>query len=137
MLTRTAAVFAILALPAAAQDFPATPLTGICHEQPDRWGIRAPTPEEEAEHGRGILVFEYWNSVHRCSKNTRQGVYFQSPTHGELRFEMTVEVDAQGMGGMERITLDPQVAPFAVYGPPLVMGDGEEPGVIILYPQMF
>ena len=49
---RTAAILAMLALPAAAQDFPAANGSTLCTLYPDTWEIRAPTAAEELEHGR-------------------------------------------------------------------------------------
>ena len=119
-----------LAFPVYAQEIPSLPKT-LCTQEPDWWSIRQPTAEELAEHGRGILVFEYFNSSHRCSENQTVGVYF-----GELRFEMTVVVDhAERLG--EYVMIDTSGTPYTTYSRGLVLEDGGEPQTIILYPAVY
>lgn len=115
---------------------PGNNVQNACTTMPDRWGIREPTTDEEREYGRGILVFEYWNSTAQCSENQTVGVYYNSPLYGELRFVMTVEVDA-GPSIAEGITIDTNDTPYVSYTDQLILFDGEEPGTIILYPQLF
>jgi len=95
----------------------------------DRWQIRKPTKEEIIQLGQGILVFEYWNNLSRCSDSYDGGVYFEN-----LRFHMIVEVLGEEYDSMERITLSTEDTQYRIFSEPLMLHDGDKPERIILYP---
>lgn len=132
-----ATILLYMALATYAQpSFPSTNYNPCGHD-PDRWEVREPTTLEEQEYGVGILVFTYYNSPNRCSNTTEMGVYYQSPIYGELRFVMSVKVLGKDHGEKERITLDTSGTPYVSYNPTMLIDDGPEPQVMILYPALY
>lgn len=95
----------------------------------DRFGIRLPTSEEVYEHGQGILVFEYWNSLAKCSDEIYMGIYFE-----DQRFMMEVIVGISMEDPREQIKLQTIENPYYLPIDTLILEDGEEPGTLILYP---
>ena len=132
----TLALLLVMVSQTYGQSFPSSNYNP-CEADPDRWAIREPTPAEEEEYGRGVLVFEYWNSVSKCSNQMTRGIYYDSPIYGELRFELSVQVLGRDFNEMERISLDTYGTPYVSYTEYLMLHDGEEPGAIILYPQLY
>ena len=100
-------------------------------ENKDSWYIRKPTPEEIYELGSKVLVFEYYNSVKKCSDTFNGAVY-----HENHRFMLDVVVGISKDDDREKITLDTLDTPYWIADPVLILEDGEQPGRIILYPSV-
>lgn len=98
-------------------------------ENKDRWSIRRPTQEEVYTIGSQVLVFEYWNSVKKCSDTFNGAVYFE-----DKRFMLDGVVGISKGDDREKITIDTLDTLYWVADPVLILEDGEEPGRIILYP---
>lgn len=124
--TLFAGLLCIIAQGAASQDFwdqesidayEATSCSNPANA--DKWGIRRPTPDEVAEHGTPILIFQYLNSKTKCSNATELGIWFE----GHRMLMLQVETLGKEYDGKERITVTP------VKGSIIVI---EKPGSVLL-----
>lgn len=107
-----------------------------CDTYPDRWGIREPTDNEVLEYGRGVLVFEYFNSPYGCSYSiAQQGVWYQGERFGML----SVEILGKEFDRQERVQFDPFLESGYTHwdAEPLMIHDSEDPATIILYPNLY
>jgi len=97
----------------------------------DRWGIREPNEEEILTHGRGMMVFEYFNSPRGCSNSTTIGIWRDQVRWGT----MVVETGGEEVNHNERITFTLEGVPYDSMGHySLLVPDAKEPHTIILYP---
>ncbi|ANJ20886.1 hypothetical protein RDp07_gp75 [Roseobacter phage RD-1410Ws-07] len=97
----------------------------------DRWGIRDPLPEEIAEHGVGIMVFEYYNSPQGCSNSTEMGIWHEGQRWGLMK----VTTGGEEVNHNEEIEFRVEDMPYTAHGHNfLLVPDAKEPHTIILFP---
>ena len=90
----------------------------------DRWTLE-PHPTME-----GVYRFSYWNSTAKCSFNRVEGVVAEDG----FRIILNVEIDHYPDSEDEYISVEPEDNQYMAIPPELRLGDGEEPGVILIYP---
>lgn len=102
-----------------------------CFIDPERYGIRKPKEEEILKYGKGIMVFEYYNSPAACSTTIKnEGIYYNNERWGELSVTVGGKNDSD-----ERVWFEVDNVPYEQQVDlPLIIPDHWEPHIIILYP---